>query len=365
MGRKRLLVLYPTIAPYRIDYFNDLNRAFDAKICLQYWNLKDQTFDYEKIFSQFEFSPEYLPEGNAFGRLARARRIIEDFRPDLVLTNEFGLLTLFAVFFKRLHRKDYRVVVMSDDSFDMLAGGNDFSLKHRIGRSVLAPLADEVVTVDPQVCDYYRKRHDKGFFFPIIADERKAAQRYERILPLSRQTAVQYDLKGRKVIISVSRLVDLKNLHRVIDAYGKISSDAVLVIVGDGPERESLEAHAAEVGKRIVFAGRFDGDELYCWYNIASVLILASYKEPFGAVTNEALLAGCRVVVSRAAGSSCLVDEANGQLVDPMDVDGIAAALDTQLSLEDAPDCTRARASRMNISYAGLIESLIDKLEAL
>ena len=48
--KKRLLIFHPTIAPYRIDFFNDLYRAFDTRVCLQYWNLRDQTFDYEKIY---------------------------------------------------------------------------------------------------------------------------------------------------------------------------------------------------------------------------------------------------------------------------------------------------------------------------
>ena len=45
----KLLVFHPTIAPYRIDFFNDLYAAFDTHVCLKYWNLRDQTLDYEKI----------------------------------------------------------------------------------------------------------------------------------------------------------------------------------------------------------------------------------------------------------------------------------------------------------------------------
>lgn len=30
--KKRLLIFHPTIAPYRIDLFNDLNRNFDSSV---------------------------------------------------------------------------------------------------------------------------------------------------------------------------------------------------------------------------------------------------------------------------------------------------------------------------------------------
>ena len=46
---KKLLIFHPTIAPYRIDFFNELSRAFDTRVCLRYRNLRSQTFDYDKI----------------------------------------------------------------------------------------------------------------------------------------------------------------------------------------------------------------------------------------------------------------------------------------------------------------------------
>lgn len=58
----RLLVFHRTIAPYRIDFFNDLSEAFDARVCLQYKNLLNQKFDYDKIIEQFRFNPIYLKE---------------------------------------------------------------------------------------------------------------------------------------------------------------------------------------------------------------------------------------------------------------------------------------------------------------
>ena len=93
----RLLVFHPTIAPYRIDFFNDLARSFQTRICLRYWNLRDQTFDYGKIYSQFQFTPVYLKEKIKFkGRSLETGywKQLDDFQPDVVLTEEFGLGTM-------------------------------------------------------------------------------------------------------------------------------------------------------------------------------------------------------------------------------------------------------------------------------
>ena len=57
-------------------------------------------------------------------------------------------------------------------------------------------------------------------------------------------------------------------------------------------------------------------------------MALPSLQEAFGAVTGEALSAGCPVVVSERAGSAFLVKEGeSGSVVDPLDTEALADAL--------------------------------------
>ena len=84
----------------------------------------------------------------------------------------------------------------------------------------------------------------------------------------------------------------------------------------------NLQLLAKQLNVQARFTGRLEGDALNAWYNVADVFILPSYLEAFGAVTNEALLAGCYVLVSQKAGSSCLVVEGeNGYTFQPYNVD--------------------------------------------
>lgn len=363
MNKPRLLIFHPTIAPYRIDFFNDLYEAFDARVCLQFWNLRDQQFDYQRIADQFEFEPAYLPEGGVVSRCQAIIRHIKEFKPDVVLTFEYGMATIVALATRGVFERRFAVVVLTDDSYDMVSGKNDFTLRHRMARNLMARKVDEIVVASPDVERWYKRRYGKGIYFPIIVDEDKAVSRYTRILPKSREYVQKYGLAGKEVLLSVSRLVNLKNLHRVIDAFGKTETDSVLVIVGDGPERDSLEEQAKKSAKRIILAGRFEGDELYAWYNLASSFVLASYRESFGAVTNEALLAGCRVVISNKAGSSCLVNDKNGETVDPMDVQGIAEAIDRQMKIAGLPDLQSARGSLMGVKFSERFDNLVENIK--
>ena len=251
---------------------------------------------------------------------------------------------------------------MTDDSYDMIANGNDFTKLHARLRRFIPKLLDDLIVVTPEVEKWYQEHHCKGIWMPIIMNEEKTVEYYSRLLSKSRELAEKYGLKDKKVLLSVSRLVELKNIHRVIDAFAQSNQEATLVIVGDGPERDSLEKHAKETKKDIIFTGRFDGDDLYAWYNLSSVLILASYQEAFGAVTNEALLAGSRVIVSDKCGSSCLVNDKNGELVDPMDIKSISEAIDRQVSLAVVPDMIISRKSLMTVSFEERINNLVNRI---
>lgn len=365
MKKKRLLVFHPTIALYRVDFFNRLCDSFETRICLQFWNLKEQKFDYDKIYEKFCFKPVYLP-ANSIKFISEICNQISSFDPDIVLTPEYGRITLISILMRLKCKKHFRIVVMTDDSYDMVVSNRDFSYRHRFSRALLTKLIDEVVLASPQITQWYQNKFNKGVFFPIIVDNIQAENNYKRLLPLSRKYIEDYHLKGKKVLLSVSRLVDIKNIDRVIEAYAHSNvADTVLIIVGDGIERQKLENLAKSINKDIIFAGRFEGDELYAWYNLASVFVLASYVEPFGAVTNEALLAGCRVIVSEKAGSSCLVSNKNGEIVDPFNIMGITAAIDNQFVLAQIPDLLRSRSSLMEVSFDELYMKLIDSLNRL
>ena len=105
------------------------------------------------------------------------------------------------------------------------------------------------------------------------------------------------------------------------------------VIIGSGEEEKSLKQQAKKINREIIFTGRLEGDELIAWYNVGDVFVLLSTQEAFGAVTNEALLAGNYVIVSEKAGSNCLVEEnVNGFIVDPYNIDMISQAIEKLLS---------------------------------
>jgi glycosyltransferase involved in cell wall biosynthesis len=96
--------------------------------------------------------------------------------------------------------------------------------------------------------------------------------------------------------------------------------ESVIVFVGDGEQKKFIENFVVEnhLENKILLPGRFEGPELYAWYLSASGFVLPSIYEPYGAVVNEALIFGLKVLCSKFAGSFNLVGE-NGMIFNPLD----------------------------------------------
>ncbi|MGH3136732.1 MAG: glycosyltransferase, partial [Gaiellaceae bacterium] len=131
-------------------------------------------------------------------------------------------------------------------------------------------------------------------------------------------------------ILSVARLVPEKGLDTLIRAAAAADDPRlVLVLAGEGPEREKLELLAKELGVRAVFVGDAAWERIVEVYVAADVFALLSEREPWAVVVNEAAACGLPLVLSDRVGAAhdLLRDGENGALVPAGDVEAAAQAL--------------------------------------
>jgi glycosyltransferase involved in cell wall biosynthesis len=142
------------------------------------------------------------------------------------------------------------------------------------------------------------------------------------------------------VLLAVCRLAPQKGLDTAVRALASIPA-ARLLVLGDGPDRESLTALAASLGvsDRLLLPGRV-GD-VATLYRRADLLVHPARWEGFGLAMLEAMLAAKPVVAARAGSAPELVaDGETGCLVPVDDPDALAEAVTTSLA-------DRARAEEM------------------
>ncbi|MCB1883662.1 MAG: glycosyltransferase family 4 protein [Geminicoccaceae bacterium] len=132
-------------------------------------------------------------------------------------------------------------------------------------------------------------------------------------------------------LISVGRLVRRKNLSVLLRALASVGNSAVeLLVVGDGPEREPLEALARTLGLsgRVHFKGYVEEDDKHRLLQAADVFVLPSLHEAFGLVYLEGMHAGLPVVATKPGGQEdYLIDGETGYLVANDDVLALATAI--------------------------------------
>jgi glycosyltransferase involved in cell wall biosynthesis len=121
--------------------------------------------------------------------------------------------------------------------------------------------------------------------------------------------------------LCVGSLIERKNVVRLAAAFERLG-EGTLTFVGDGPLRAALEGRA---GVRL--AGRVAHDEVPRFVAAADVVCQPSLIEPLGQALLEAMASGRSVVATRVGGPPEFVTPEAGVLVDPMDVEEIAAAL--------------------------------------
>jgi glycosyltransferase involved in cell wall biosynthesis len=156
----------------------------------------------------------------------------------------------------------------------------------------------------------------------------------------------------------VGRLVEAKGFDILIAAAN--AADAQLLLVGDGPLRESLQAQAGKGGARIVFAGfRTDAQRLIA---AADGLVVSSRYEGGPYTLPEALLAGVPVVSTRVGMVPDFLPDA---LLAPVeDVPALAACL--QRAIADLPRWQQDMQPAFARASAELtLEAMVSKTEAV
>jgi glycosyltransferase involved in cell wall biosynthesis len=233
-----------------------------------------------------------------------------------------------------------------------LAIANSDSLRDfAIGRMGFTP--DQVVTVHNPVSTYTMKPVDPAHVARI-----RAELGLDGVWP---------------VVGAVTRFYPAKGITYLVAAFPAILKkfpDARLVLVGDGPLGDELQAQARELGiaQAVTFAGfRPDAEAFVQLFSVSAV---PSLEEGIGNVAIESIVGGVPVVASREGGlPEVVVEGKSGLLVRPGDADALAAALlrvlEEPFLLDRLRQGCRAEAHRFSIdTYTARLEQLYRRARA-
>lgn len=190
---------------------------------------------------------------------------------------------------------DYRVIISTRTNPERFLREGVTGQINRLIVRLLYPRADLHISLTRRMSEILRQWHalpPMDLVIPNPYDHRRIqAQGKERVPPIPGQVP-------RFTIVSVGRLIPLKRYHDVVDAVARLPETVGFVLVGDGPERDSLEARARVRGieHRVHFLGQKDNP--FPYVAAASVFVLSSEIEGFPNAMVEAMCLGIPVISS-------------------------------------------------------------------
>lgn len=167
-------------------------------------------------------------------------------------------------------------------------------------------------------------------------------------------------------VLYVGRLAPKKGLEYLFEAVASIDDEPAVTVVGDGDERERIEAKAESLAIDVNFVGEVAPDEVSAYYRRAKLLVLPSIEgEGLPNVVLEAMANALPVVATTSGGLPSLIEDGKTGFVVPMrDAEALATRI---VYLIDRPD-ERERIgenARTHVNENYRWDVIVDELETV
>ncbi|WP_026262312.1 glycosyltransferase family 4 protein [Spirosoma panaciterrae] len=276
------------------------------------------------------FSDEAVEDISALERIGKLTKAVKDYKPDIIYLNGYyDIAYWFVVFYCRLNKVKLIIDFESNEISRKRVWWKEylkmFFLRQCNGLVCLGQKAAEYAVklkVPPaKILTTKNVGVDNDALLSIFKKEShlKEKRKKELNLPL-------YNF------IYAGRFVERKNLIRLITAFhyakydAKNGKDWGLILSGEGEQKEALVKLVSTLtNPSVFFLDPCEWYEVPIRYTLADVAVLPSTFEPFGFLTNEAMVYSMPVLVSNRCGSAAdlVKDGYNGFQFDPYNEDDL------------------------------------------
>ncbi|MBO7132458.1 glycosyltransferase [Candidatus Saccharibacteria bacterium] len=275
------------------------------------------------------------------------KRALDSFKPDVVHVQISDPIGLSVVSYAR--KKNIPVVTTEHNQPEVLT--EPLKLPGLVRKPVNALLysyfrnrqskSDFVTMPTKQAIDNLILSHGKEFKIPVAAVSNGVDLSNFKPGKVSPEIYKKYGIpEDVPIVLYVGRVDPEKKVGSVIEAFSRICKDlekAEMVVVGDGVDKARLKKMVSDLGivDRVHFLGRVLPPDLYELYKVGDLFATASEIETQGIVLIEAAATGLPLIaVNKGAVSEICVNDEDGFLCEPGDIDGISEAMRKILSDE-------------------------------
>lgn len=331
MKKPKIFYIHNFFIDFRNPLFEKLNKKFDLTMLMTREILKTDENMFQinyrqrpknlgyKIFPHSTFLSKY---SISFGLIPYL--LFKNYSL-VISTDQHVSETYLAFFISKLRRKKF---VIWSETFDWKRAPRARLLEPLV--KLISKHADACVAVGIKSREYFIKKgasQNKIFIAPDTANRYTIKKRVN-----------DHDLKNKKIILYLSRIVPYKGLDILIKSFAKIEKEvknSFLLIGGKGSFEQEAKNLAKNLGiKNIKFLGPVDKEHIGFYYSICEVFVLPSTfrdydAECWGLVLNEAMAFGKPIISTDAVGGAydLINDGINGFMVKHGNIEQLYNAL--------------------------------------
>ena len=345
--KKKCIFLDSHFEDYRIGFFRALASKGFLVICFETGSRNILTF---------------YPENPRFHRKSRgflglwfqiANELLSN--PNLVISGNLGLATAYCSLFRRFGEFTLlgwcRLTIWSERNRSKL---------RVLARRLLVPRLDGVLV-----------NGESGARYCQSFEVRSITTLYQSSLEELPDFSIRKSNRESSVLrlVFVGRLIPIKGLREFLSSTYSSSAKFELTVIGDGPERQSLEQLANFNNQTVKFLGHKSRSEILEIFKEQDALIMPSLGDEWGLVVIEAMSRGLPILGSIRCGA---VMEFNrygsiGPTFDPLDSNQIRAALEKLSSMEKGRFQQLGRGNinmlkKFQVTQLGMAETLCEVL---
>lgn len=311
-----ILVITSLLAPYRIDWFEQLGIKHDVTVLYTKKSDigRDSSWLRSKMISRFR--PIFLRSFKIQNKEISFQIIkyLKTNKYDIVLFDGYGLITnLLGIAYLKLRKRDYFLNV--DGGFSK---SKESIIIKLIKKSVIKNAYILCSSKNTQeYVESYGAKTEKCFVHPFTSLMKNDIS--TSLLNVETKSKLQQELGMIEphIIISVGQFIHRKGIDILINATKYLSGNIGVYIIGGKPTVEYLDLKNKLNLSNLHFVDFLNKDELQQYYQASDLFVLPTREDIWGLVINEAMAVGLPVITTEKclAGLELVEDYQNGFII--------------------------------------------------
>lgn len=263
-------------------------------------NLKEIKHPYKILFKKS------IDKISKIQRIKKIIKEIREFSPDWIINEGYAYSYHWATLYTAKKNNIKLATIVNSTEQDKKRR----ILKEKL-KSIFVKNSDIVFCYGEKSKAYSKKLGAKKIYISNQAtDNKKIINQYKKYKQEKENIRKKYNLQKNNIIY-IGRLSKEKNIPTLIKAFSQLNqTNYNLIILGSGPEESKLKKLTKKLNlKNIRFIPGVNWKEVPKFLVISDLMILPSTSEPWGLVTNEAMLCKVPVLVSNFCGCTEMLNK--------------------------------------------------------